>query len=75
MFVEFEASNGGKVCLKVDQIVSVELVGSSDSGSLCNIFTTDARVTKIKGDYEKVMDKLRTHIVTQQPSLHPILGE
>ena len=75
MFVEFEASNGGKVSFKVDQIVSVEPVESPDSGSLCNVFTTDARATKIKGDYEKVMDKLRTHIVMQQPSLHPILGE
>ena len=75
MFVEFEASKGGKVSFKVDQIVSVEPVGSPDSGSLCNVFTADARVTKIKGDYEKVMDKLRTHIVTQQPHLHPILGE
>ena len=74
MFIEFEAYKGGKVSFNVDQIVSVEPVAAPE-GPLCNVFTADARATKIKGDYEKVMDKLRTHIVKQQPSLHPILGE
>ena len=67
MFIEFEADKGGKVSFNVDQIVSVEPVAAPE-GPLCNVFTADARATKIKGEYQKITDEIHMKTHVNKPS-------
>ena len=61
MFIEFEPIEGGKVMFNVNHITSVH---SSKEG-VCTVYAVDGNATQIKGQYDKVMDKIK--LATYKP--------